>query len=73
MLIYESLIKWWNRIQDFLDVSGDVWMGLFTALILVRIICVLKGSQQLNSSEAAAYGSAVVAFAYSNRGGPKGT
>lgn len=58
----------WNKIQDLLDISGDLWMGLFTALILVRIVYVLKGGRPLTPSEAACYGSAVGAFAYSNRG-----
>lgn len=67
----ERIQQVWDRIQDLFDISGDIYMGLFTMLILVRIVYVLKGAQPLTASEAACYGSAVGAFAYSNTGRPK--
>ena len=62
-----TLKERWDQIQAFLDISGDVWMGLFTTIILVRLILVLKGYAPLTPSEAATYSSAVAAFAYSNK------
>jgi hypothetical protein len=59
--------EYWNKVQKFLDVDGDVWMGLFTAFILARLILVLKGYPPLTLPESGAYSSAVGAFAYSNR------
>lgn len=59
---------YWDYLQSLLDLDGDIWMGLFTAIILVRLIYVLKGGHPLNASEAAVYSSAVGAFAYSNKG-----
>ena len=61
----------WDRLQDFLDISGDVWLGLFTAAIVARVVLVLRGHGPINMAEATAYGSAVGAFAYSKHGGPK--
>ena len=58
----------WNKIQDLLDISGDLWMSLFTAAILVRLLLVLRGHAPMTTAEAGTYGSAVLAFAYSNRG-----
>jgi hypothetical protein len=61
----------WDKIQDLFDLSGDLWMGLFTAAILVRLLLVLKGYAPMTTAEAGTYGSAVLAFAYSNTGRPK--
>lgn len=58
----------WNKIQDLFDISGDLWMGLFTAVILARLVLVLKGYHSMTTAEAGTYGSAVMAFAYSNKG-----
>lgn len=58
----------WDKVQDLLDIEGDVWMGFFTAFILWRILAVLSGHAPLTNAEAGAYSSAVAAFAYSNRG-----
>jgi hypothetical protein len=58
----------WDYIQALLDIDGDCWMGLFTLVIVVRLVLVLKGYAPLTASEAGTYGSAVAAFAYSNRG-----
>ena len=51
--------------------TGDVWLGLFTAAIVARVVLVLRGHGPINMAEATAYGSAVGAFAYSKHGGPK--
>lgn len=67
----ERIQATWDRIQDLLDISGDLWMGLFTAAILVRLLLVLKGYAPMTTAEGGTYGSAVLAFAYSNRGTPK--
>lgn len=58
----------WNKVQDFLDISGDVWMGLFTAAIVFRTLYAALGHVALTTAESAAYASAVTAFAYSNKG-----
>ncbi len=58
----------WNKIQDFLDVSGDVWMGALTATAIFRVIYAAFGHAPVTPAEAAIYGSAVTAFAYSNKG-----
>lgn len=63
-----NLKIWWNYIQSLLDIDGDVWMGLFTLVIVGRIVLVLKGCAPLTAAEAATYGTAVGAFAYSNKG-----
>lgn len=61
----------WDSIQSLLDIDGDVWMGLFTTIILLRIYLVLKGYAPLTKEEAGAYSVCVGAFAYSNKQGPK--
>jgi hypothetical protein len=61
----------WNKIQDFLDISGDVWMGIFTSAIVFRTCSAYFGHAPLTAAESAAYASAVTAFAYSNKGTPK--
>ena len=61
----------WDKLQSYLDIDGDIWMGLFTGFILWRIAAVLHGASPLNNPEAAVYASAVGAFAYSNHGGTK--
>lgn len=67
----EKIQLYWDKIQALCDISGDCYMGLFTIAILVRIMLVLKGYSPMTSAEAGTYGSAVIAFAYSNRGGPR--
>jgi len=64
----EKIKAKWDYIQFLLDIDGDVWMGAFTTVILVRIGLVLTGHNPVTNSEAACYASAVTAFAYSNRG-----
>lgn len=69
----EKIKFYWDYLQSLLDIDGDVWMGLFTAFILLRLIGVpLWHWPPLTVSEAGVYASAVSAFAYSNRN-PKGS
>lgn len=57
----------WDYIQSLLDIDGDVVLLAFTGAVIFKI---LHGG--LNASDAAAYASAIGAFAYSNvNGGPK--
>lgn len=59
--------KFWESAQEYLDISGDSWMSIFTAAVVWEIL-----HHGLNEAAAAAYASAIAAFAYSNRGsGPK--
>ncbi len=58
----------WNKIQDFLDISGDVWLGLMTATVVFRWVYAALGHVPMTAAESAAYASAVTAFAYSNKG-----
>lgn len=57
---------YWEYVQGLLDVNGDVIMLMFSAAVVFKILKV-----GLNPSDAAAYASAITAFAYSNKGGPK--
>jgi hypothetical protein len=66
--MYDKVKMWWERLQDFADVSGDCWMGLFTLVILIRVLAVLFGKIPLNCNEAAVYSAAIACFAYSNKG-----
>ena len=61
----EQLKAGWDFIQSLLDIDGDVVMLIFTGAVIWKI---LHGG--LNLNDAAAYGSAVTCFAYSNRGKP---
>ncbi len=63
-----KLKQLWEDAQKVIDLHGDTWLGMFTALVLLRILLVLSGHTPLTMSEATAYSSAVGAFAYSNRG-----
>lgn len=58
----------WEYIQSLLDIDGDVWMGLLTALYIYRILAVVWGKAPVTMAEAGIYASAVTAFAYSNKG-----
>ncbi len=51
----------WDWVQSMLDLDGDVWLGVFTTAIVWKIV-----HTGLNAADAAAYGSAVAAFSYSN-------
>jgi len=63
----EKIKAKWDYIQFLLDIDGDVWMGLFTTTILIRLLLVLSGHIPLTNAEACCYASAVTAFAYSNK------
>jgi hypothetical protein len=58
----------WEYIQDLLDVRGDVIMLAFSSAMIGRIVLSAFGHAPLTASEAAAYASAIGAFAYSNKG-----
>jgi hypothetical protein len=66
--VLDKIKVYWDWIQSLFDIDGDIWMGVFTAIILVRLVYVLKGGPALSTSESAVYASAVGAFAYSNKG-----
>ena len=59
---------WWNNIQSFLDVRGDVIMLFISGAFIIRILAVLHGYKPLNPSEAGFYASAIGSFAWSNKG-----
>lgn len=59
---------WWDYVQSLLDIDGDIWMGAFTAAIIFRLVLAAYGHAPITGAEAGAYGSAIGAFAYSNRG-----
>lgn len=61
----------WDKIQAILDLDGDVWLGLFTAAIVFRLVYSGLGHPPITAAEAAAYASCITAFAASNIGGPK--
>jgi hypothetical protein len=60
-----------DKIQALIDLHGDTWLGLFTALIMARIVAAAFKLPAITPSEAAAYSSCVAAFAATNIGGPK--
>jgi hypothetical protein len=62
----------WNQLQDLLDISGDVWLGIMTATVIFRWIYSALGHSPMTAAESAAYASAVTAFAYSNKGPKNG-
>jgi sugar/nucleoside kinase (ribokinase family) len=63
-----QLKEWWDYLQSLADVDGDCWLGLFTAAIVFRLVAAAFGKAAITAAEAAAYGSAIGAFAYSNKG-----
>jgi len=60
------VLKYWEYLQKFLDIDGDAALAIFTGAVIWKI---LHGG--LNMSDAAAYSSAIGAFAVSNIKGPK--
>lgn len=60
-----------DKLQELIDLHGDTWLGIFTALVMVRIAMAAFRFPPLTTSEAVAYGSCVTAFAATNIGGPK--
>lgn len=67
----DKLIALSKRFQLLLDLTGDTWLGMFTALIMARIGMAAFHFPSLTMAEAAAYASCVTAFAATNIGGPK--
>lgn len=59
----DKIKDWWEYIQNLLDVNGDVVMLVFTSAVIYKLV-----QQGLSPSDAAAYGTAVGCFAYSNKG-----
>lgn len=64
----EQLKVWWEYIQELFALNGDTWMAAFTLAIITRVLLAGFGHSPLTVSEAAAYSSAIGAFAYSNKG-----
>lgn len=64
----EKIKFYWDWFQSMLDIDGDVWMGLLTAIYAYRIVAVLWGKPPVTVAEATLYSAAVGAFAYSNKG-----
>ena len=60
-----------DKIQALIDLHGDTWLGLFTALIMTRIAMAAFRFHPITPSEAGAYASCVTAFAATNIGGPR--
>ena len=60
-----------DKLQALIDLHGDTWLGLFTALIMARIAMAAFRFHPITGSEAAAYASCVTAFAATNIGGPR--
>jgi hypothetical protein len=60
-----------DKIQALIDLHGDTWLGIFTALIMLRIAAAVFKFPPITMSEAGAYASCVTAFAATNIGGPK--
>jgi hypothetical protein len=56
-----------DRFTDVIDLSGGVWLALFTGSIIWRVV----HGPALGASEAAVYASAVGAYAASNIGAPR--
>lgn len=65
--MYEKMMGLWQDVQNFFDVSGDMWMALMTGAIVFRFIYTALGHAPLSTAEAAAYASAVATFGYSNK------
>lgn len=64
MITRINLKLWWEWIQQMLDIDGDIFMGLFTAAVIYKLI---HGG--LTGADATVYASAIGCFAYSNKGG----
>lgn len=63
----EQIKAYWDYLQSLLDIDGDVVMLGFTSAVVYKL---LYGT--LTANDAAVYSSAVVAFAYSNKGPKNG-
>ena len=58
----------WEYLQGLLDIKSGTVMAVFTGVVIVRLLAVLKGSSPITLSEAAVYSTCVAAFGYSNGG-----
>lgn len=59
----------WDKIQDLLDVRGDVVMMAMSSVFILRIaMSAWSKYPPITASEAAFYASAIGSFAYSNKG-----
>ena len=67
----DKLLAVWEKLQQFLDISGDAWLSLFTAAIIFRLVFAAFHHTPITIAEATAYGSAIGAFAASNIGKPR--
>lgn len=65
--IVAAVTKYWNFVQGWLDVKGDVVMLVISAAYAFRIVYAAFGHAALNPSEAAVYASAIGCFAWSNK------
>lgn len=64
----DKIQAYWNKIQTLLDIDGDVWVGAFAFVFIVRLLAPFKGYPHLTASEAAVWSATIGSFAYSNRG-----
>lgn len=59
----------WDKIQDLLDVRGDVVMAAMSSVFIARVaLSAWSRFPAITASEAAFYASAIGSFAYSNKG-----
>ncbi len=61
----------WEYIQGLLDVNGDVIMMAMSSVFIARVAMTAFGYPALTTAESTFYGSAILSFAYSNKGGSK--
>jgi hypothetical protein len=66
--MFNKLKAGWEYVQDLLDVRGDVIMMAYSSVMIARVALAAFGHAALTAAEAAAYASAIGAFAYSNKG-----
>lgn len=64
----DKIKQCWSYLQDLMDVRGDCIMMAFSSALIFRIVLSAFGKAAITPAEAAAYASAIGAFAYSNRG-----
>ena len=60
-----------DKVQEIIDLHGDTWLAIFTALVMVRVALAALRFPALTMSESAAYASCVTAFAATNIGKPR--
>lgn len=64
----DKIKQTWEYLQDLADVRGDCIMLAYSSAMIARTMLAAFGHAPLGAAEAAAYGSAIAAFAYSNKG-----